>query len=624
MKINSNPFLKRLTKAALLIPMTVPAIADTAIPQGLENIDTAGNPALGVITRDPGGIAWFNTAGTATATGTTLSNGIIGPWAFIGTGTNTRYATLDGSNNVVAYTGYTGVAYNLIPNGGTGTVNYRITSAGSVAYGTGSRNINSLTSTTGATTLTWGNGASQINLITNGIVNAGSGTLTLTHGGSHANSGIMIGANNGRELVVSAASANISLGRIIDNTGGASSLTISNLDSNTVTLASASTYSGGTRVISGTLISSASGALGSGAILVDAAASMITNASQTISQSVTGAGAISNNGGTLTVSGDFSGFTGTFTHNSSVNSSVATTTAALSADAAYHIATTQGSGQGIVLDLRTGTNTFEMGALSGVANSLVRNGLSVAGTNTLRVGNLNTDTEFAGILGGGGGTIALEKVGDGTLTLSGTNAYNGATKVSVGKLIINGNISTSNLTTVNNGAALAGNGTVGAATVNGFHDAGSTAIGVQSFSGNLAYGATSLFEWDLAGSATGSRNAVYDGVNVDGSLTGSTGATFRVNLNSGSFGDNFWDINRTWNDIFMAGVDGSGSALNIQSVFSAVQWYVGTTNMTSLTGTEGYFTLSGSSLNWTAVPEPSASALTALLLTAGLLRRRRA
>ena len=41
-------------------------------------------------------------------------------------------------------------------------------------------------------------------------------------------------------------------------------------------------------------------------------------------------------------------------------------------------------------------------------------------------------------------------------------------------------------------------------------------------------------------------------------------------------------------------------------------------------GTEGYFTFSGTStLNWTAVPEPT-SALAGILITAGLLRRRRA
>jgi hypothetical protein len=38
------------------------------------------------------------------ASGIPLVNGILGPWSFIGTGTNARDATLDGSNNVVGFT----------------------------------------------------------------------------------------------------------------------------------------------------------------------------------------------------------------------------------------------------------------------------------------------------------------------------------------------------------------------------------------------------------------------------------------------------------------------------------------------------------------------------------------
>lgn len=269
----------------------------------------------------------------------------------------------------------------------------------------------------------------------------------------------------------------------------------------------------------------------------------------------------------------------------------------------------------------TGTLRFT-GAGTGSTNRQFR----IYGTSTgvfdvtEATGNLELTTGVSQNTGSGG---KLTKSGDGTLTLSATSGYTGATTVSKGRLVVNGNISTSSLTTVNHGASLGGNGTVGAATVNGFHDAGSTTIGVQSFSGNLAYGATSIFEWDLAGSVTGSRNTNYDGVNVGSSLTGSSGAKFRVNLNSGTFGDTFWDINRTWNDIFLAEVNGSGSALNIQNVFSAIEWYEGATNMTSLTDSQGYFSLSGSSLTWTAVPEPSTSVLAGLLLTVGLLRRRR-
>ena len=48
-----------------------------------------------------------------------------------------------------------------------------------------------------------------------------------------------------------------------------------------------------------------------------------------------------------------------------------------------------------------------------------------------------------------------------------------------------------------------------------------------------------------------------------------------------------------------------------------------TSNALQDVSARGSFTVTGTTLNWTAVPEPT-TALTGLLLTAGLLRRRRA
>lgn len=59
----------------------------------------------------------------------------------------------------------------------------------------------------------------------------------------------------------------------------------------------------------------------------------------------------------------------------------------------------------------------------------------------------------------------INKSGTGTLSLPGANNYSGATAVTGGTLLVNGNISTSVSTTVSTGATLAGIGTVGATTI---------------------------------------------------------------------------------------------------------------------------------------------------------------
>ena len=299
--------------------------------------------------------------------------------------------------------------------------------------------------------------------------------------------------------------------------------------------------------------------------------------------------------------------------------------------------------------MTTGNNTFEMGSLSSVAGSLVRNGVAVSGTNTLRVGNLNTDTEFAGQLGGGGGggTIALEKVGNGTLTLSGTNAYTGTTIVTGGTLAVDGSTAASSAVTVAAGTAsavpvatLAGKGTIGgnvslsAESASGFKNGGVLAptaaeSGTKlTVSGTTTFNTGSIFEWNMSATTPAtdpgvvSNSGSYGQLAGTGSITGS-GAVFNIALGAGNaFTDAFWNTNKTWNNLFT----GSGATTALTSIFSSISG-VGITYdgllQRGTVGVEGYFTLSGTStLTWTAVPEPT-SALAGLLLSVALLRRRR-
>jgi autotransporter-associated beta strand protein len=99
------------------------------------------------------------------------------------------------------------------------------------------------------------------------------------------------------------------------------------------------------------------------------------------------------------------------------------------------------------------------------AGSIAGSGFyDIGGGNTLIVGSNNLSTEVSGVIDDGCGCSPgsgnLTKIGTGTLTLSGTNAYTGETVVNGGTLLVTGSIASSSDVKVSNGATLAGTGTV--------------------------------------------------------------------------------------------------------------------------------------------------------------------
>ncbi len=134
----------------------------------------------------------------------------------------------------------------------------------------------------------------------------------------------------------------------------------------------------------------------------------------------------------------------------------------------------------------TATDTL---TLAGNANDNIQ----LNGTLTLdAVGNVTIDE----IMQGAGG---LTKTGGGTLTLSPSNTYGGATTVDAGKLLVNGTHTGAGLITVNNGT-LGGRGTVGPVTVNsGGTLAPGESIGTFTVNGDLSLAGTLDIEVDGAG-----------------------------------------------------------------------------------------------------------------------------
>lgn len=229
-----------------------------------------------------------------------------------------------------------------------------------------------------------------------------------------------------------------------------------------------------------------------------------------------------------------------------------------------------------------------------------------------------SNTQAAGISGTVTGIGAFAKSGTGVLTLSGDNNYTGATTVTAGTLVINGN-QTSATGNVSVSGTLAGTGTVGGNTTistGGTHSVGpgtAGSAGGQTFKGDLTYSSGSIFAWDLTEAST---TTGFDKVTGSAGKTFQAAGEFRV-ISDLAFGTGFWDApTLTWNTIFS-----SFTTLTGWSTPATVNVY-GTNGSVRNIATEGSFNISGTTLTWTAVPEPSA-AFAGLLISAGMLRRRR-
>jgi len=117
--------------------------------------------------------------------------------------------------------------------------------------------------------------------------------------------------------------------------------------------------------------------------------------------------------------------------------------------------------------LNLNSNSLSVAFLKGAGGRITDDTLS-AGTTTLTV-NQDVATEYAGVISNGTSRlIALVKTGAGTLTLSGTNLYTGATVISNGTLGVSGSLATPSVTVCAYAAfAAGGTGAVGRATAAG-------------------------------------------------------------------------------------------------------------------------------------------------------------
>jgi autotransporter-associated beta strand protein len=431
----------------------------------------------GAFARTAGATLSFGGVGTVAVSLTGMSNdlsfpspGILGPWAVIANPITNAYATLAGGNIVA----YTGVASPFNWPAASVASNYDITALSGAIDASRSANTVRYLGVSGTQTY----GITNVVVLTlNGLMNAGSGTLTLAKGGTGIGTGLMIATN--RELVLNAATAPIVLSMpVFDSSSGASALTVAG--SFGVTLTVTNTFSGVTSITGGTLTLGHPAALQNSILNYD------------------------NLGGTLSF--------GTLT---------AATLAGLKG--AQNLGITNVVSAPITLTINNGTSMTNAGALLG-SGGLVKNGAGTwmltatntyTGPTTVSNGTLLVSGSLASpSLLVAGGRLALS--GSGSLTCTNVNVASGA--------IFDVSALLSPTFTLGGNQSLQGSGTVtgNVATVASgpsIYPGRSGIAGTLTFSNALNLGLGGAIYFDLSGAANSGNDKVVVGKNLNLSVT---------------------------------------------------------------------------------------------------------
>jgi fibronectin-binding autotransporter adhesin len=440
---------------------------------------------------------------------------IVGDGAFVQMGSGTTILT---ANNL--YLGGTTISAGALQlgNGGTsGGIVGDVLDNGTLAVnrsdtltlrgiisGTGAFQQNG----TGTTVLTGDN------LYTGGTtINAGM--LQLGDGGA---SGSITGNVTDNGIFAVNRSDTYTFGGVISGNGA-----FAQIGPGTTILTAANAYSGGTIINAGVLavaadanLGAATGGLAFGGGTLRFLSGFATNRAVTLD---VGGGTIDTNGNTATLAGSIGGPGGL--------TKIGAGTLVLSGINSYSGGTALAAGT-----LRLENNSaLGTGALT-TTGSVVdyANGVAIANSIVLDSNSTQLQVSTGGATQAGAiselnGPRPLEKIGDGTLFLTGAGSYTGPTTVSAGALVVNGSIANSSVT-VNAGALLAGTGIVGATTIAGgatFAPGSGIPGSSMTVAGNLAFQSGALYVVQINPSSASSASVIAGG---NATLAGTVNAAF--------------------------------------------------------------------------------------------------
>ncbi|ELS0481136.1 autotransporter outer membrane beta-barrel domain-containing protein [Salmonella enterica] len=382
------------------------------------------------------------------------------------------------------------------------------------------------------------------------LIKQGAGTLILNAentytGGTTISGGTLVATNVdalGSGDVTDDATLELNTGGTFDNAISGSGQVVKSGDE-TLTLSGTNTYSGGTLISGGTLVASNVEALGTGDVTDNATLEMNTGGD--FINNIGGTGCVEKSGDdALTLSGS-----NTYTGGTTINDGtlIATSVDALgSGDVTNNAVLELNTGGDFINNIGgtgrveksgdetltlSGSNTYTGGTLIS-GGTLVATNVEALGTGDVTdnaVLELNTGGDFINNIGGTG---RVEKSGDDTLTLSGSNSYTGGTLISGGTLVAtnvdalgSGDV-TDNATLELNTGGTFDNAISGSGQVVKSGDETLTLSGANSYTGGTLISSGTLVANDVNALGTGdvTDNAVLElntGGDFDNAISGS-------------------------------------------------------------------------------------------------------